>query len=662
MSSREEALKVGLHSRLQALRGHLAELSAHIGGGRTGLQMALAMVMKYPAWIESLIPQIDSFQDEEDRVDELALVSQHVVRRTQTVEAWFSRGASLRVPAALFGAVERACVDLDLANERAVVAIGRADNLETLLKDLTEAFFSALPRWKPPEGLERDKFAMIQVPRFEGGDGLWWPLILGHEMAHLRCLKDKTAADFRIIDRLDWTRFEKEFGPTVQRRGKEVRTVDAFRDFYDETAHQWALELICDAYAIYRFGPAGAASLAEFLDVNGDMLQPRKSHPPGLLRVRLAVRWLEGLIGDSADAVVQPCREQAAAEFRAEFPAGADDGFAVLLEAFEALASAFMEAVTQWFPAAGPRARNRYDSRARENIIGKCIGDLRDGVPPREVLRVDGQEVRPIEEDIILAGWAVRQELKHEGRYVADALVSKALENIELDRRWNAKAKAGAETLAPEPGPELFEYAGGVVTQAVLKERLNTDDLDHRIVIAPSFALEVGKAAIDIRLGTRFIVLRRSHVPSFTTLSDIDVQGMQEQVEVGWGESFTLHPGELALAATLEYIRLPGDLAAQVVTRSSYGRLGLITATAVQVHPNYRGCLTLELVNHGQVPLELTPGERIAQLVLWTVTPVVKPDPRSTFKFAIWPEFSRGRFGKEEARVLRELGKPPRES
>jgi deoxycytidine triphosphate deaminase len=55
------------------------------------------------------------------------------------------------------------------------------------------------------------------------------------------------------------------------------------------------------------------------------------------------------------------------------------------------------------------------------------------------------------------------------------------------------------------------------------------------------------------------------------------------------GRSIHLHPNEMALGATLEYMALPPDLGAQVVTRSSYGRLGLITATAVQVHPYFHG-------------------------------------------------------------------------
>ncbi|MDT7572413.1 MAG: dCTP deaminase, partial [Actinomycetota bacterium] len=41
-----------------------------------------------------------------------------------------------------------------------------------------------------------------------------------------------------------------------------------------------------------------------------------------------------------------------------------------------------------------------------------------------------------------------------------------------------------------------------------------------------------------------------------------------------------------------------------------------IAATATFITPGYKGCPTLEIVNAGEVPVVLPPGERICQLVL----------------------------------------------
>jgi len=92
---------------------------------------------------------------------------------------------------------------------------------------------------------------------------------------------------------------------------------------------------------------------------------------------------------------------------------------------------------------------------------------------------------------------------------------------------------------------------------------------------------------------------------------------------------------------------LPRDLAAFVVGRSSWGRLGLVVATAIGVHPGYRGIITLELTNLGEVPILLYPGWPIAQVFFQTLL----ADPNcsvagcdldnSRYSLAVKPEMSR---------------------
>ncbi len=152
-----------------------------------------------------------------------------------------------------------------------------------------------------------------------------------------------------------------------------------------------------------------------------------------------------------------------------------------------------------------------------------------------------------------------------------------------------------------------------------LERAIDEPDLDRRLVITPLLERsQIGRGAIDLRLGTEFLLLRRTKLPGLNpgdgTQEDVDE--MQERVVVPFGEDMWLHPHHFVLAATLEYLRLPDDMSADVVGRSSWGRLGLIVATAVFVHPGFRGCLTLELVNEGDSPVALSPGLRIAQLAV----------------------------------------------
>jgi dCTP deaminase len=85
-------------------------------------------------------------------------------------------------------------------------------------------------------------------------------------------------------------------------------------------------------------------------------------------------------------------------------------------------------------------------------------------------------------------------------------------------------------------------------------------------------------------------------------------------------EYFVLHPGEFALASTLEFICLPDDIAGRLEGRSTWGRLGLqIHATAGFVDPGFRGSLTFELINSGKLPIKLSPGLRLGQICFFRV-------------------------------------------
>jgi deoxycytidine triphosphate deaminase len=229
-----------------------------------------------------------------------------------------------------------------------------------------------------------------------------------------------------------------------------------------------------------------------------------------------------------------------------------------------------------------------------------------------------------------------------------ESLVGKSLGDVEFVRLWRAH---GGEVL--DRNRPAVEAINGVLSTVAIVERLRRAG-PGRLVITPLLEPSLGVAGVDLRLGATFITFSRSGTASFDPLNESDdPRTMQFAIEKEWGEPFILHPGELVLAATLEYMALPDDLSAQVITRSSYGRLGLITATAIQVHPHFKGCLTLELVNLGEVPIELIPGERIAQLTFATVSPPAA-EAKGKYSYPVGPEFSRVRTDAE-ATVLRRL-------
>ncbi len=79
--------------------------------------------------------------------------------------------------------------------------------------------------------------------------------------------------------------------------------------------------------------------------------------------------------------------------------------------------------------------------------------------------------------------------------------------------------------------------------------------------------------------------------------------------------SIKLYPGEVVLASTLEYVRIPRNVACDLKLKSTLGRLWINHSLAGWCDPGFEGNITLELQNLGPEPFVLEAGRRIAQLI-----------------------------------------------
>lgn len=161
-----------------------------------------------------------------------------------------------------------------------------------------------------------------------------------------------------------------------------------------------------------------------------------------------------------------------------------------------------------------------------------------------------------------------------------------------------------------------------------LKSLLGDDSnpVKERLIITPILDIDAqipqGAASVDVRLGQKFQVPRRTKLSELDHIREThrrDIERYKDQAYVRIGEYFVLHPRQFVLGETLEWIHLPHNLSAYVVGRSSWGRDGLIIATAIGVHPGYSGIITLEISNIGEIPVYLWPGVTIAQLFIQEV-------------------------------------------
>jgi dCTP deaminase len=196
-----------------------------------------------------------------------------------------------------------------------------------------------------------------------------------------------------------------------------------------------------------------------------------------------------------------------------------------------------------------------------------------------------------------------------------------------------------------------------ILSSEKIKEILTSPAADpaDRLVISPLLEpnnqIKPGSASVDVRLGQRFYVPLRTKLSELDRMSPShskDIQRYKDETFVPIGDYFVLHPSQFVLGETLEWIHLPKNLCAYVVGKSTWGRDGLIIATAIGVHPNFSGILTLEISNVGEIPIRLYPGFAIAQLFISFVELAGAEEPMpSAFQMQTSP---RGRDAEIEDR------------
>lgn len=151
-------------------------------------------------------------------------------------------------------------------------------------------------------------------------------------------------------------------------------------------------------------------------------------------------------------------------------------------------------------------------------------------------------------------------------------------------------------------------------------------NLRHRdpLAIVPMPSDEAFQSAsVDLRLGNDFIRWTRCDPPPpdrrFSTAGPERYEETKSYVIV--------NRDEFLLASTLEYVKIPDWLSAQVDGKSTLGRQGLMVhVTAGFIDPGFCGRITLEIKNIGPKLVTLKAGMPICQLILHKLSsPALRP-------------------------------------
>jgi len=115
----------------------------------------------------------------------------------------------------------------------------------------------------------------------------------------------------------------------------------------------------------------------------------------------------------------------------------------------------------------------------------------------------------------------------------------------------------------------------------------------------------------DIRVAPEFKVFTDVHSvvvdpKNFDPRSFVDVEA----------DECIIPPNSFALARTEEHFRIPRDVLAICVGKSTYARCGIVV-NVTPLEPSWCGYLTLEISNTTPLPAKIYAGEGIAQLLFF---------------------------------------------
>ncbi|MFD2676973.1 dCTP deaminase [Camelimonas lactis] len=160
-----------------------------------------------------------------------------------------------------------------------------------------------------------------------------------------------------------------------------------------------------------------------------------------------------------------------------------------------------------------------------------------------------------------------------------------------------------------------------LLSKKEIEDSLDSDRADSLFIEPLLDRCQIGASTVDLRVGYDFLVSILTRRPYISVSSDVDgYRGASTYFQYTRrvvGDNFILYPGQVAITNTLEYVGLPPNMYADVLSRSSYNRLGIHLNTMIQ--PGFHGCVPLELVNHGNNPVEIVVGSRLVQLRLFDV-------------------------------------------
>jgi dCTP deaminase len=126
----------------------------------------------------------------------------------------------------------------------------------------------------------------------------------------------------------------------------------------------------------------------------------------------------------------------------------------------------------------------------------------------------------------------------------------------------------------------------------------------------PSYGLS--SMGYDLTLGPEFVI----YLPGTKLLDPAAVDPLDCLRYTITDDFFILHPQSFVLGHTIETVKMPNNLLAQICDKSTLARCGIDVKNTV-IEPGFVGQITLEITNNNNVPVKMYINRGIAQIVFF---------------------------------------------
>ena len=159
-----------------------------------------------------------------------------------------------------------------------------------------------------------------------------------------------------------------------------------------------------------------------------------------------------------------------------------------------------------------------------------------------------------------------------------------------------------------------------VLCDTQIRELVPIEPFEDNVKRPGRVSYGVSSYGYDVRVGSIFKVFTNVDPAGSGSQAIIDPKQFGEDMFVTvdtyrTGNDYVIvPPNSFALAATVETIRVPRDVLAICVGKSTYARCGIIV-NITPLEPEWRGKVTLEISNTTPLPAKIYANEGIAQMI-----------------------------------------------